>query len=72
MALGWYGVIRYHGRGFTSSMFLLRNSNGGANIFDVLEHENRIFLRILQLLEQKKRFLVIAQASFNAVAYTSA
>ena len=34
-----------------SGLLLLRNSNRGSNIANVFEHEDRILLRILELLE---------------------
>jgi hypothetical protein len=50
-------------------MFLLSNSNRRTDIFDVLEHENGILFGVLQLLEKKKGFLVIAQTPLDSVAW---
>jgi len=49
-------------------MFLLCNSNGRTDIFDVLEHENWVLFSILQLLEEEEWLFIIAQTSFYTIA----
>jgi hypothetical protein len=45
----------------------LSNSNGGSNVFDVLEHENRVLGCVLELLKEQKRLLIVAQTPFYAI-----
>lgn len=58
---------RYNRRSFSCSMFLLRDSDGRPDVFDMLEHENRVFLRIFEFLEKKKWLFIIAQTALNAI-----
>ena len=58
MALSDYCFMR-NNRCLACGMFLLRNGNGRTDIFYMLEHKNRIFLRVFKILEEEKRFFVI-------------
>lgn len=49
-------------------MFLLCDSDGRTDVFDVLEHENRVLLCVFEFLEEKKRLFVVAETSLYAIS----
>ena len=62
------GRLVHDRRSLARGVLLLSDSNRRADILDVFEHEHRILLRVLELLEQQQRFFVVAQAAFDAVS----
>ena len=55
------------GAGFTRGLLLLRDSYRRAYVLDVFKHEDRVLLSVFQLLEEQEGFLIIAQATFDAI-----
>jgi hypothetical protein len=49
-------------------VFLLCDSDGRADIFDVLEHENRVLLYVFEFLEEQKRLFIVTETSLDAVS----
>jgi hypothetical protein len=56
-------------RGLARGLLLSSNSKRGPNVFDVLEHENRTLRRVLELLKEQKRLLIVAQTPFYAIMW---
>lgn len=49
-------------------MLLLSNYYRRTDIFDVFQHKNGVFLALLQLLEEKQGFFIVAETAFYPIA----
>jgi hypothetical protein len=45
--------------GFAGGVLLLGNDDGGADVFDVFEHEDGVLFGVFELLEEEERFFVV-------------
>src|SRR5262245_7278119 len=57
----------YYRRRFASCMLLLSNSDRGTDIVYMLQHEDRVFLGIFELLEKEERLFVVTETSLYPV-----
>lgn len=61
-------LVGHDGRCLAGGVLLLRYDNRGTDIFNVLEHEDRVLFGVFQFLEQEKGFFIVAQTPLYPIA----